>query len=66
MDNANNYSQADKEKWLHQRGWRAIDRNGIVMWRDPERGVSYNFIVAIKMALADCRLPADFNLTPGT
>jgi hypothetical protein len=40
------------------------EANTPLMWRDPDRGVSYHFAMAMKKALEDCRLPADFELTP--
>jgi hypothetical protein len=65
-DHVNTYSQEDKEKWLKQRGWTPVTRSkdAPVMWRDPDRGVTYHFGIAFQKAKDDCRLPADFELTP--
>jgi hypothetical protein len=64
-DHVNTYSDEDKQKWLRQRGWTPVQRSEtLTMWRDPDRGVSYNFQIAMKKALEDCRLPADFELRP--
>ena len=35
-----------------------------ILWRDPDRGVSYHFEMAMKKALDDCKLPGDFELQP--
>lgn len=65
-DHVNTYSPEDKAKWLKQRGWTPVQRapDQPIMWRDPDRGITYHFDVAMKMALEACRLPADFELTP--
>jgi hypothetical protein len=65
-DHVNTYSDEDKQKWLKQRGWTPVQRqpDQPTMWRDPDRGVSYHFAMAMKKALEDCRLPADFELRP--
>jgi hypothetical protein len=71
-DHVNTYSKENKEKWLRQRGWTPVRRtspaikeeDAPVLWRDPDRGVSYHFEMAMKKALEDCRLPADFELQP--
>lgn len=65
-DHVNTFSNEDKEKWLRQRGWTPVQRapNQPTMWRDPDRGVSYHFAMAMTKALEDCRLPADFELKP--
>jgi hypothetical protein len=60
-----NISNADKEKWLYQRGWRPVQRTPeLKMWRHPETSTSYHFAAAVNLAKQDCRLPADFELTP--
>lgn len=63
-DHVNTYSREDKLKWLKQRGWVAVERDKQVLWRDPDYGVSYHFDMAMKKALEECRLPADFELKP--
>lgn len=54
----------DQKKWLKQRGWALGFRDKVELWRHPETGVRYVFGQAIKMALQDCRLPADYELKP--
>lgn len=69
-DHVNTYKREDKEKWLRQRGWNPVKRPGAteadaqILWRDPDRGVSYHFDMAMKKALDDCKLPGDFELQP--
>lgn len=65
-DHVNTYSVEDKHKWLRQRGWTPVKRSETapLMWRDPDRGVSYHFEMAMKKALEDCKLPGDFELLP--
>jgi hypothetical protein len=73
-DHVNTYNDEDKKKWLRQRGWTVALRpvppgspegtQPTEMWRDPDRGVSYHFAMAMKKALDECRLPADFELKP--
>ena len=55
--------EAQQKKWLEQRGYIPSIRDNIVMWRHPETGIRYIFTQALKMALQDCRLPADYQLT---
>lgn len=54
----------DQKKWLEQRGWIPSQRDTIMLWRHPETGVRYVFAQAFKLAMQDCRLPADYQLTP--
>lgn len=60
----NNLTPKDQEKWLHQRGWREVERNNHTFWRDPDTSVQYIFAVALKRAIDACRLPGDFLLLP--
>lgn len=53
-----------QEKWIKQRGWQPIQRDKLVLWKDPDSGVPYIFQVAIKKALEACRLPADTDIKP--
>lgn len=73
-DHVNTYNDEDKKKWLRQRGWTPVTRPlppnspkdavAPILWRDPDRGVSYHFEMAMKKALDDCKLPGDFELKP--
>jgi hypothetical protein len=69
-DHVNTYNDDDKKKWLRQRGWTpakrpaAKEEDSQILWRDPDRGVSYHFEMAMKKALEDCKLPGDFELQP--
>lgn len=58
------FSKEDQERWLDQRGWQPSDRTGVRMWRHPETGIPYNHIVALRLALEECKLPADTELNP--
>lgn len=53
-----------QEKWLKQRQWQPMARDGITLWKDPETGVPYIFQIAIKKALDACRLPSDTDIVP--
>ena len=54
-------NEEDKKKWLRQRNWEQEDDG---LWRDPESGIRYGFLVALKRAKDDCRVPNDFELKP--
>lgn len=53
-------SEADQKKWLTQRNWIQDGQ----MWRDPETSIRYVFVAALKKAIDDCRVPADYELKP--
>ena len=53
-------SKEDQIKWLQQRNW---EPDGL-MWRDPDTGIKYGFDAALKRAIDECRVPADYELHP--
>jgi hypothetical protein len=54
----------DKQvKWLAQRGWQADDEKPDV-WIDPDTRAKMYFLMALRKAIENCRLPADMELQP--
>jgi len=52
-----------QKQWLEQRGWQpSPDRVNVYI--DPDTRMSFFFPVALDRALAECRLPTDFELKP--
>jgi hypothetical protein len=52
-----------QKQWLEQRGWQpSPDRPNVYI--DPDTRMNFFFTVALDRALAECRLPTDFELKP--
>lgn len=50
-----------QQKWLLQRGWQPAD-NKTDIWVDPDTRTESHITVAVKKAIAECRLPSDLEL----
>lgn len=64
MANIKALPKETQEKWLKQRQWQPMERDGITLWKDPDNGVPYIFLVAVTKALEACRLPSDTDIIP--